>query len=496
MTTVQRVFTTVLSLLAAHSMAAAATITGNATIDLRSGVRTATSLFSDPIAISPVTLQQGDTLDFTFGFARGEMLRFDSSTLPSNTVCGGQECFSLVFLNSQGAAPGLVLTNGNLEVIPFDGALVSKFASSTGEDCLGCAEISGKGNLTDATASISGGRITASIEQMAGSLTYDSVYLFGVADNPRILVHRDFQFDLSAGVISTTGIALQAVPVPGTLILDEGDEYDFGFSFANGQAVQISSSTLPPQTACGGQECISLVMLHASGLVLTDSTVDLTNLSGDVLVQALASNDEDCVNCVEFSGKGNLTDGTVQFTGGRFQGRIESATGPATLDTAYMGIGGDNAAVVDPPGDVPEPSAMVLTGAGLILLGRLRRRAGRAKLSLWALALLPLVNGSVARAGYITAFGQAHSSVSSDGTASSTTQDAAPTYNPGYLAASATIDRLDSADASNIYGTNAQAMYNLFAEVGTLRSYARSNASAAADFVNNPNLFNTAGAYS
>lgn len=370
----QRTIATALALLALALPAHANLIEAEITFDLRETLRAASLISSNTLSITPFTVQQGDSLDLTFNFARGEALRFDSSTLAANSICGGQECLSLVFTSSLNAAPGLVLTDSLLQLFPYDGDFVATSAASAGEDCANCLEVSGKGNITDGTATITGGRVTAEVTQIPGTYTYDRVYLLGFLDDPRILVHRDFEFDLSTGLFQPNFYSSNNLDID-PLILEPGDEYDFRFSFANNQSLEVASSTLAPNTICGGQECVSLVLLNSGGgLTNTTSQLDFAGLAGDALVQSLFSSNEDCLNCVEVSGKGNLTDGTVGFAGGRYRGLVDSMTQPANYSRANLQVFADNPVARDADA-VPEPSTLLLAAAGLAGLA-LRRRRG------------------------------------------------------------------------------------------------------------------------
>jgi hypothetical protein len=112
---------------------------------------------------------------------------------------------------------------------------------------------------------------------------------------------------------------------------------------------------------------------------------------------------------------------------------------------------------------------------------------------------LLLFQVEAARAGYVRAYAQAHTSTTSnrdpnnDPPTGSNNINATPTLNTGYLDPSSTISEYASSHAFNDTGSLADAYYDLSVSVGTLRAFVNATGSAAADFVNEPNLFNVAG---
>ncbi len=113
----------------------------------------------------------------------------------------------------------------------------------------------------------------------------------------------------------------------------------------------------------------------------------------------------------------------------------------------------------------------------------------------FGVGVVTLVIPSISHAGYVRGFASGTASVSSvlyNGTDSG---GPAPlmTFNPGYLPPASTITKSDIASSSNLAGSTAMVQYSLAASVGTLRASVNANGNAAADFVENPDLFNVAG---
>lgn len=116
----------------------------------------------------------------------------------------------------------------------------------------------------------------------------------------------------------------------------------------------------------------------------------------------------------------------------------------------------------------------------------------------WIRCLLPALLGlgaaSVSHAGLVSAYARPSVSVSSDNQVPPGTYGATDTLNTT-AAGSATIARFKTIGVDNIYGTSADATYNLSVKVGAIKLFQLGTASAAADTVNNPDLFNVAGSW-
>ncbi|MDZ7640069.1 MAG: PEP-CTERM sorting domain-containing protein [Bryobacterales bacterium] len=213
-----------------------------------------------------------------------------------------------------------------------------------------------------------------SLSGATGEGNFNNAFWFGNLGNPRILVAREYTVDLKEFQYFPDPFnwAVEQLDID-PFLLGEGDEFDFTVRFLPGQSLQGDGSVRL-------EEYVGLTLLAAVakpqpfGLTLTDVTTRLLGLQGVGASGEFTINGQDCLNCVEFGGDYNISDGVFSYTGARFQGRVAQMTDTSEVGRLTFSSFLGNPAAIETPAPVPEPGTWVLSLVGLLGLMAYRRR--------------------------------------------------------------------------------------------------------------------------
>ena len=148
------------------------------------------------------------------------------------------------------------------------------------------------------------------------------------------------------------------------IMLNQGDDITVNVTFSGGQSIQLQSGAW----FSGNEELGFLLLPLAPGTGITESST-LTALAsaGDLDAVLPITDIATAINQISGDVTEDLTDTSLQFSGFSLQTTFTSLTGgPVSLSNIQLLAAANNVAVV------PEPSAAVLLGAGLLALARLR----------------------------------------------------------------------------------------------------------------------------
>jgi hypothetical protein len=150
------------------------------------------------------------------------------------------------------------------------------------------------------------------------------------------------------------------------ITMNQGDDITVNVTFLGGQSIQLQSGAW----FSGNEELGFTLHPLAPGTTISESS-SLTSLTavGDLDAVLPITVNGTAVDQISGDVTEDLTDTSFQFSGFSLQTTFTSLTGgPVTLSSVQLLAAANNVAVV------PEPSAAVLLGAGLLALARLRTR--------------------------------------------------------------------------------------------------------------------------